>query len=56
MKSKMETVAALIRINHELLDLVDDLYLQLQEHISVEQALDIEARIEEIKEKGAEND
>ena len=56
MKSKMETVASLIRINHELRDLVDNLYLLLQEHISVEQALDIEARIEEIKEKGAEND
>ena len=56
MKSKMETVAALIRINHELLDLVYNLYLLLQEHISVEQAMDIEARIEEIKSKGAEND
>ena len=50
MRSKMETVAALIRINHELLDLVDDLYLLLQEHISVEQAMDIETRIDEIKE------
>lgn len=50
MKSKMETVAALIRINHELLDLVDDLYLLLQEHITVEQAMDIETRIDEIKE------
>ena len=56
MKSKMETVAALIRINLELLDLFDNLYLLLQEHISVEQAMDIEARIEEIKSKGAEND
>ena len=50
MKSKMETVAALIRINHELLDLVDDLYLLLQEHITVEHAMDIETRIDEIKE------
>ena len=56
MRSKMETVAALIRINHELLDLVDNLYLLIQEHISVEQAMEIEARIEEIKAKGAEND
>lgn len=46
----METVAALIRINHELLEVVDDLYMQLQEHISVEQAMNIEARIAEIKE------
>ena len=44
MKSKTETVAALIRVNHELLELVDNLYLLLQEHISVEQAMDIEAK------------
>lgn len=50
MKSKTETVETLVNINHELLDLVDNLYRLLQEHISVEQAMDIEARIEEIKE------
>lgn len=50
MKSKTETVETLVNINHELLDLVDNLHRLLQEHISVEQAMDIEARIEEIKE------
>lgn len=50
MKSKTETVETLVNINHELLDLVDNLCRLLQEHISVEQAMDIEARIEEIKE------
>ncbi len=50
MKSKTETVETMVNINHELLDLVDNLYRLLQEHISVEQAMDIEARIEEKKE------
>ena len=49
MRSKTETAETLIRINHELLDLVDNLYRLLQEHISVEQTMDIEARIEELR-------